>query len=139
MSISNPTEAWSGLIDLEVEGLEDVPRDLANDLRVIDDQTALHTHVLPTRLVIALYPLTVTKSLSSFHFDSADQSGDVDQQHRTFFGLHHAPGDALPAGAHCRTNCGRRRERLDDVFDQVDDQSVMMAVHLDHSRLAASG
>ena len=41
----------AGLIDLEVESLENMPRDLANDLRVIDDQTTLHALLLPTRLV----------------------------------------------------------------------------------------
>ena len=34
--------AVAGLLDLELERFEDVPRDLADHLEVIDDQTALH-------------------------------------------------------------------------------------------------
>ena len=39
--------AVAGLVDLELERLEDVPGDLADHLRIIDDQTALHACSFP--------------------------------------------------------------------------------------------
>ena len=42
--------AVARLFDLELERLEDVPRDLADHLRVIDDQTAFHASTSRFRL-----------------------------------------------------------------------------------------
>jgi hypothetical protein len=39
--------AIASLVDLELEGFENMPGDLADHLRVIDDQTAFHVLELP--------------------------------------------------------------------------------------------
>ena len=66
----------------------------------------------------------------------ADQRRDVDQQQRTLLGVDQPERDPFPPLAHRSADRSRIASRLDDVFDAVDDQCVMMTVELDDGGFA---
>ena len=81
--------------------------------------------------------LRVTKSLSrSLHFRAGNQRGNINEQQRAAFRLDHALRRPLPAWAHRGTDCRGLAQRLDHVFDEVDDQGIMMTFKLNDGGFA---
>jgi hypothetical protein len=118
-----------GLVDREVERFQDVARDLADHLGIVDDQAAFHPNSLPFGCCkLAAIGNHKLKRSGGLLRGARPASVAVDQQHQAAFRFDHARRDAAPAGRE-RGADGATFPSYSTTSSTVDQQGIRMTVH----------